>query len=547
MFTYFHCYHPLTWEAQKKCGLIDEHAGVRFMQTATLSEELKFNTLAAKGSSFYNMMLENPMPMYIDRLQGGVVFEGYKYDWRLVDRYREMLGEKFFGFQMHEWMSNYASDLQRISECIGDLPWTEENIAKSVMEKYPMNYLWLEARSAKEHAECGKPENADDFLKLANALYEKRAELCCGQLIPCDSYGLAYQAEINCGTKYIMPEIGAQTPDTRIQIAYARGMARTKNVSFGIYYEPWGGKPFSACCYHRESENEWGIKGLGDLAYETKGCNGGSSRSLQKRIQLYGYFAGADFISEEWGMCNTFYDWNDFELSPYGEVKKEFLALIKKYPKDKIGRPYTPVAIVLPKNLFGIAGLDTSDDQTLFGYPFYASDIEKMRNIRKNLKMLLSNPSDMVGCETRNIINSDIPDCIDVIHEDFFNLYEDYRFFVDLTGNTEFAKNRRCVTAQEVPTVLKKVLPCEVSGGVHWFINKSENGWLLVMFNNSGTERSVKKGEYALPEGNRKVKVRLKNNQQFKVLEGTKDVQFKNGEYCFELPSGEWMLAEFEF
>lgn len=70
----------------------------------------------------YFMMLENPMPMYIDRLQGGVVFEGYKYDWRLVDRYREMLGEKFFGFQMHEWMSNYASDLQRISECIGDLP-----------------------------------------------------------------------------------------------------------------------------------------------------------------------------------------------------------------------------------------------------------------------------------------------------------------------------------------------------------------------------------------------------------------------------------------
>ncbi len=67
------------------------------------------------------------------------------------------------------------------------------------------------------------------------------------------------------------------------------------------------------------------------------------------------------------------------------------------------------------------------------------------------------------------------------------------------------------------------------------------------MINNRGTQRSVKKGEYALPEGNRKVKVRLKNNQQFKILEGTKDVQFKNGEYCFELPSGEWMLAEFEF
>lgn len=114
MFTYFHCYHPETWKAQKECGLINEHAGVRFMQTATLPEKLKFNNLAAKGSSFYNMMLENRLPMYIDRLQGGVVFEDYKFDWRFVDCYRKMLGDKFIGFQMHEWMNNLASDFRRI-------------------------------------------------------------------------------------------------------------------------------------------------------------------------------------------------------------------------------------------------------------------------------------------------------------------------------------------------------------------------------------------------------------------------------------------------
>lgn len=545
MFTYFHCYHPDTWDAQIKAGFIDEHAGVRFMQTATLPEELKFNNLAAKGSEFYNMMLRNPMPMYIDRLQGGVVFEDYKYDRSLIEVYREMLGENFMGFQMHEWMNNLASDLGRISECIGDLPWTAENITRCVSEKYPMNYLWLEAQTAEEYEKLGKISTAEELIKATEDLFRKRLELCGGQLIPCDSYGLAFQTETSLGIKYFMPEIGAQTIDTRVQIAYARGMARTKNTSFGVYYEPWGGNPFSTCCYHRENENEWGIKGLGDLAFETKGCNGGSSRSLQKRIQLYGYFAGADFISEEWGMCNTFYDWKAFEVTPYGQIKLDFLKLIKKYPKEDIGTPYTPVAVVLPKDLFGIAGLDDGEKQTILGFPFAEDTAEKMRSIRKGIKALLSNPSDMVGCETRNIINSDIPDCIDIIHEDYINLYKDYEFFVDLTGNPEFAKNHKCISVEEAPEVLKNNLPCEVEGGVHWFVNKTDNSRLLVMFNNSGVERSVEKGEYTLPEGTRIAEVRLKNGQELTVLESSGNVSFENGRYNIEINPGEWFLAKF--
>ena len=54
--------------------------------------------------------------------------------------------------------------------------------------------------------------------------------------------------------------------------------------------------------------------------------------------------------------------------------------------------------------------------------------------------------------------------------------------------------------------MLKNNLPCEVEGGVHWFVNKTDDSRLLVMFNNSGVARSVEKGEYTLPEGTRKVK-----------------------------------------
>ena len=74
----------------------------------------------------------------------------------------------------------------------------------------------------------------------------------------------------------------------------------------------------------------------------------------------------------------------------------------------------------------------------------------------------------------------------------------------------------------------------------------TRDGWLLVMFNNSGIERSVEKGEYILPEGTRKVDVRLKNGHNLNVLEGTNDILFENGAYHFELQPGDWFLAEFE-
>ncbi len=81
-----------------------------------------------------------------------------------------------------------------------------------------------------------------------------------------------------------------------------------------------------------------------------------------------------------------------------------------------------------------------------------------MRNVRKALKALLSNSSDMVGSETVNIINSDIPDCIDIIHEDYINLCEDYKFFVDLTGKSEFFRKHHCISVEEAPEILKKLL-----------------------------------------------------------------------------------------
>lgn len=97
----------------------------------------------------------------------------------------------------------------------------------------------------------------------------------------------------------------------------------------------------------------------------------------------------------------------------------------------------------------------------------------------------------------------------------------------------------------EAPDVLKNWLPCEVSGGVHWFVNKAPDGCLLVMFNNIGIFRSVEKGEYILPEGTRKASVRLKDGQKLNVLEGAKDIHFENDIFHIELPPGALFLAKF--
>lgn len=78
---------------------------------------------------------------------------------------------------------------------------------------------------------------------------------------------------------------------------------------------------------------------------------------------------------------------------------------------------------------------------------------------------------------TEVLINSDIPDAIDVIHEDAAVLYGDYEYFVDLTGGGTFGRTHRCCSVEAVKGLLEKLMPCTVEGGVHWFVNRAEGRW----------------------------------------------------------------------
>lgn len=538
MFKFIHGYLPGVWEAQVSQGLVGENDGVRFCQNIMLKEELKFNNLAAKGSELFQILADRKCVFYIDRIQGGVYIDEYEYDQELLKEYKDMLGENFWGFQMHEWLSNYYYDVFGKMKDLPEDKWNKENIQAYIFEKYPFPYLMLESMTAQEMADAGLPKTGEQLYHNMTEIYKKRMQV--GELLPCDSAFLAYGFEISMGAKRLMPEVGSQTRDARLQICYARGMTRKAGRSFGVYYEPWGGDPFSACCYHTEGKNEWGIGESSDFPFETQGPNGGSSRSLQKRIFLYGYLSGAEFMSEEWGLCNVFYDWKDYKLSPYGQVKKEFLEFTRKY-KD-IGDKLTPIAAVLPSDLMV---LDNVYDDTL--YCGMKTQNEKLAKAKQGVRELFTTSLAMLGSdgEISTLKNSDIPDAIDLLNFDA-DVLQRYKYLIDLTGNSEFAKNYANICSiADVKSLLKSLLPCYVEGNAHWLINEcTSGGYYLSVFNHSGIERTVQKGERQMDEAKTVVEISLKENMQLCVCEGEGVLSIEDGKHYLTIPAGGWAFIK---
>ena len=279
--------------------------------------------------------------------------------------------------------------------------------------------------------------------------------------------------------------------------------------------------------------------------YVTAGPNGGSSRSLQKRIFLYGYLCGAEFISEEWGECNLFTDWKDFELSPYGIIKKNFIDFVKKY-KD-IGDKLTPLAAVLPKDLMVLDSLCFDD----YSYCGFKTENPAFINARKGLREIFHKclpmlPTEPVYRECRTMKNSDIPDAIDILNYDE-KMLDKYEYLIDLTGDASLdAKFKNICEIKDIKAVLRTILPCYVDGNAHWLINKCKSGgYYLTVFNHSGIDISVLKGEIALPEARTSVKIMFKDGAMPTVCENEGDFVKINDEYILTLPAGGFAFIRF--
>lgn len=543
MFTFFHCYSPKLWAGYEKNGLLRGKYGVRFPMSIRNTElGGDFNDLARRGGELYNIIKERKAPLYIDRLQGGDFIYEYDFDEELLCEYERILGDDFYGFQMHEWLSNYHND---IFYKLCDLPkenWNEENIKKEITEKYKFPWLYLEAMTLSEMAEAGKPESGEELYANMTAIYEKRMAKY-KKLIPCDSFYLTYPYEAERGAKAIMPEVGAQIPFMRLQMCFARGVTSAYGIKLGAYYEPWGGDArVSACMYNESGENEWMVKNDTN-PYAAVGTRGGSSRSLQMRVYLYSYLSGAEFISEEWGGFNTFSDAECTRLSEYGEVKKRFLDFVDKYPD--VGEKISPIAVVI-SNDFPCYTLD-EDENTLFDYPVSDSYREIISAVKDGVRRIFLNAVPMHGneLEIKTLINSSVPDAVDMLNVGDGRALSKYKYLVDLTGEADFAENRKnLITPDEVSKKLSELLPAWVDGGLHWFLNERDGGYYITVFNNSGVMRSPSFDEHVLDEETRTVSIDTKG-KPLNALEGGGVIEHRDGSYYLTLRGGDFFFGSF--
>jgi len=543
MLTFYHCYTEELWRGYEKNGLLNTPFGIRFPQSIDLPENQKFNTVAAKGGKLYELIRETKSGFYIDRLQGGCYIENYPYDRELIAAYESMLGDRFLGFQMHEWLSNYRGEIhQKLGKLEVDT-WSEESIREAIFKRYPFKHLFLETMTAAEMAELGRPQTAQALYDNMTEIYRRRLASH-KKLVPCDSYAMMFPFEAKHGAKLIMPEVGAQIPDMRLQMCYARGVCRAYGIQLGAYYEPWGGTPFSACNYFEGGKNEWNMSN-GDFPFETAGGCGGSSRSLQLRVYLYAYLSGAQMIAEEWGGYNTFLESRDFTLSEYGLVKKRFLDFVARYPD--VGEKLAPIAAVVSNDLLCYEIKLLNDG--LLGYPLTGEEKRANDALREKVASIFSRASLTEGDkrEVLTLSNYVVPDAVDMLDEGDGHALEQYEYLVDLTGAPAFsARHANVIAPDEVSARLDALLPCRVEGDLHYVINRrGTDGYYLTVFNHGGVTRSVTEGERVHPDATRTVRVTLKDGRTLRPLEGGDLVSCEDGVYTVTVRGGDFFFAAF--
>ena len=544
MLKFFHGYHPDVWDALVKSGMMTEYDGVRIPQDITIREYKQFNNVAKLGGHLHKFMLEHKCPFYIDRLQGGTFIDHYPYDMALLNEYINLVGdENYYGKQMHEWCSNYVSDLGKIGD-LQDNDWKSENIARIVNEKYKMPHLFLESMDEYEMEYFGRPKTCYEIFNVLDRLFAKRMSEHY-RILPVDSATIAFSLEIDYGAKRFMAEIGAQTPHSRLQVAYGRGMAKAHGCSFGTYYETWGGNPFTTCNYQKYGKNEWDTETEEDFPFKSAGANGGSSRSLQERLYVYSFMNNVDFMSEEWSVANIFNDWDEFELSPYGKINVWFADFRKKYAD--VGQKITPIAAVLNSSHKILDRLESTNG---FGEMAVGGENEeKMVQIKTDLKAIFANVTEMKGENWKALDNSNVPDAVDLLNFTTNGALDGYKYLVDVTATNELRDSAwagKICPVSDVETILRRELPCYVDGGLLWQVNERiGGGYYLTVFNNSGVNRSVANGEIIDHTEDKMVTLTFKGERHPETCDGKGTLSLNNGIYKLTVPAGGWSMIKF--
>ncbi len=535
---FFHVYNDHHIKGLEKNGLINKETGFKIQHNFSMPDAIKFNEFAAKGTALYNRIKDEKIPFYVDRIAGGTTWHNYAFDRTLIREYKEMLGDWFFGFQLHESGSN-----RRRSEWVGTIktmghkgPYDlEEMKAKRVQKKTAHNgqVLYSYSQDCIEYWSTLKyAETYQEFTKEMLELFSRRMADTDNNIIPCDSYYMATKLQNDMGMKTFMPEVGCQIPLMRLQIALARGIANVNDKTWGAYYECWREVPgvgYCMPCFNTELMNEWYLRQdqHGD-DFTSYGENGGSSRLLQDRIYHHAYMSGADYFAEEWGLNCSYTDMQDFTLSKYGMLKKQFIGRTLDMGKMKAQIPF---AIVLPTEYSCIELPDIFTDWKLGDYrktymesPLTEEEINFFGHVEDVLKLIFARVEN-IGNEGHTLTNSRFGDLFDIIYEDTPNdKLAKYEYLIDATKEGRFLKAKQGSglkvldssdiegLANEINQITKQIMPVFVEG-LPWIVSTNDKGERFVtIFNNEGNERDLAKGDIIHSEADKKVQITFKDS-----------------------------------
>ncbi|MCC6487009.1 MAG: hypothetical protein IT364_05870 [Candidatus Hydrogenedentes bacterium] len=536
-----HC-DPRFREGLRRYGLLDG-AGYRLHNTGM--KEHRFGGQWA-GSPLIAEAKDSGRLYYLDRLSGGMPYQS-------LDGIAEIAASlkddpRFLGFQVHEWGNSPIHDYERIHKNLLDKgqPFDAERFAPFEGRVEAPYFSGGDFGFYKDvYAELSTLEDVEQYLAR---YFKKMLELTSGQVMSVTGFGQLYHAAFRLGAKNVMPEIGNQVPLSALQIAFARGAAREYAKPFGVYYEPWGGSPMGCVC--ALSFSPW----FPDHAQLEKVMDGynvgpefGSSRSLQRRLLYFSWLSGATFYAEEWGAENYFGNWEDYPLTEYGAIVKEFDAINRRFSRPE---PIVPAAIMMPPDTFGV------------DIRYIAGSAERLwrlappdgfhMQLRAFASRLYATQPTRSGGDAHNLTPSPWAGCFDVLSPDApSDVLNKYRLLVYFNAEQATGKEHAFVydgtpaSADACIAQLEPLLAYHVDGQVGAAHARSDGRYLLGVFNNLGITKTAANGEVPDPVATQEVVITGPCEGVEAIAGGNHISNTEPGKIRLQLPAGQLAVLSF--
>ena len=575
---FFHVYNEDLFVGLEKNNLLNKDSGFKIQNVFSVPKHLQFNNFAAKGGKLYNLIRDEKIPFYVDRIAGGITYFPYEYDKALFREYAEILGDWFLGTQLHESGSTRKVDWKRLIQFTGGCkgPYDPEELRRLLVRFHTVTpdgkvLQCLIQDCSDFYADKRYAETYQDYMEEMRDMFRRRMAEVDGHILPCDSGYIATKLQDELGMKSFMPEVGCQIPLMRMQVAIARGLAKAAGKTWGTYYECWRPTPGvgpTMPCFHVDEINEWYLtQDTHRDDFTTYGKNGGSSRLLQNRIYYYSLMSGVDYLSEEWGTNCSYDDMNDFTLSEYGLIKKDFIdtAFTMQGVKAKI-----PFAIVLPKDyscvvIGDIHGFAVGQHPDLYmGCPLTPEEQDRFGHMQDVLKLFFARNGKIYGNESHVITNTRFGDVADVIYDDASaEAMSRYEYLIDATADGSFAKAKAGSGLKilesgdlekleaDMRKLIPQVMPCYVDD-LCWVVSTDDAGKrYLSIFNNEGNERSLEHGDTLDAEADRVVTVTFKETAELEIVKKsvmTADVEIQKVDaktYQVKVPAAAFVILRY--